>query len=126
MPIGLSKLAAVERLTAWATKYDMIQLHVGDPGAVGTANIAAESTRLAMTWDAPDDSVAGVVTMTHTNDVDITTAAATEDWSHVSHWDAPTTGDFGGSGTITADPITVGSDRTFPAGSIIVTVPVAS
>lgn len=126
MPIGLSKLAAVERLTAWATKYTYSQLHVDDPGANGTANIAAENTRLSMTWDAPDDSVAGVVTLTHTNDVAITTAAATEDWTHISHFSASTGGDFGGSGTITADPITVGADRTFPAGSIIVTVPVAS
>ena len=60
MTIGLSKLAAVERLTAWATKYDNIQLHVGDPGANGTANVAAESTRIAVTWGTPDDSVAGV------------------------------------------------------------------
>ena len=126
MTIGLSKLAAVERLTAWATKYDNIQLHIGDPGANGTANVAAESTRIAVTWGTPDDSVAGVVTLTHTNDLVVTTAAATEDWTHLSHWDAPTTGDFGGSGTITADAITVGSDRTFPAGAVIVTVPVAA
>lgn len=126
MTIGLSKLAAVERLTAWATKYTYVQLHVGDPGAVGTANIAAENTRMAITWGTPDDSVAGVVTLTHSNDLSVTTAAATEDWTHISHWSASSAGDFGSSGTITADPITVGADRDFPAGSIIVTVPVAS
>jgi hypothetical protein len=126
MTIGLSKLAAVERLTAWATKYTYLQLHVGDPGANGTANIAAENTRVAVTWGTPDDTVAGVVTLTHSNDLVITTAAATEDWSFLAHFSASTAGDFGGSGTITADPITVGSDRTFPAGSVIVTVPVAA
>jgi hypothetical protein len=68
---GLSKLAGVEHLTAWGAKYDNIQLHTGDPGVAGTTNIATESTRIAVVWDTPDDSVAGVVTMTHTNDLDV-------------------------------------------------------
>lgn len=127
MPIGLSKLAAVERLNAWKTKYTHVQLHVNDPGANGTASVAAQSTRMAITWGTPDDTVAGVVTLTHSNTLSVASAAATEDWTHVSHWNQLAAGgDFGGSGTVTADPITVGNARDFPPGSIIVTVPVAS
>lgn len=126
MSVGLSKLAGVERLTAWTTKYTYIQYHTADPGPAGTTSIATESTRILVTWDTPDDSVAGVVTVTHTNDLEVSGAAATEDYAYVSHWSASTAGDFGGSGEVTADAVTVGNDFALPAGALIVTQPVAS
>lgn len=126
MSLGISQLAAVERLTDWATKYDYIQLHIGDPGAAGTANAAAETDRVQLTWDAPDDSVAGVVTMTHSDQLDWTGVAATEDYTHATFWDGPSGGDFGGSGAVTADAVTVGNNFFLPAESVIITQPCAA
>lgn len=126
MSVGISSLAASERLTAWAAKYDYIKLHVGDPGAAGTANAATETDRVQLTWDTPDTSVSGVVTMTHTDQLDWTGVAATEDYTHASFWDDPTAGDFGGSGLITADAVTVGNNFFLPAESVIVSQPCAA
>jgi hypothetical protein len=43
--MAISSGAAVERLTAWGTKYHYAKMHTGDPGALGTANAATETTR---------------------------------------------------------------------------------
>jgi hypothetical protein len=125
MTVGLSKLAGVERLTAWKTKYTYVQLHVGDPGAAGTSNVATTSTRKAVTWGTPNDAVAGSVSLTHSNELSWT-MAATEDPSHVSHWSASSGGDFGGSGQVIADPVTVGNVFALPAGTVVVNQPVAA
>jgi hypothetical protein len=126
MTLGISQLAASERLAAWGTKYHYAKLHVGDPGAAGTANAAVETDRIDTTWDTPDTSVAGIVTMTHTNQLDLVSVAGSEDYSHVSYWSAPTGGDFGGSGSITADPVVVGDNWFLPAEALIVNQPCAA
>lgn len=67
-----------------ATVY--LQLHTGDPGPDGTASASATTTRRAATWSA---SANGRISMTS----DLTwTAAAKESISHVSGWDASTSG----------------------------------
>lgn len=93
-----------------ATVY--MKLHLGDPGAAGTANASVETTRKATSWGA---SSSGVVT----NDADITwtSVAASEDHTHFSLWDASTGGNCLGSGTITADAAVSGNDYTIPSGS---------
>jgi hypothetical protein len=127
MSLGMSALAASERFAAWRTKYVYAQLHTGDPGANGTANIATNTTRKLITWaSSADTSVAGVVTLTHTNDLAWTSVPATEDYAYVSVHSASTGGDFGGSGSITADPVTASQNWTLPAGSLIVNEPVAA
>jgi hypothetical protein len=125
MALGISSLAASERLTAWGTKYSYVKLHTGDPGAAGTSNAATETDRVQATWVTPVTAVAGVVTMTHSDDLDWTTVAASEDYTHASVWSASTGGDFGGSGQITVDPVTVGDDFQLPAGALIITQPCA-
>jgi len=63
-----------------------IQLHVGDPGPDGTASIAGTSTRKAATWAAASNGLIGMT-------ADITwTATAKESISHISYWDAVTSG----------------------------------
>lgn len=123
---GISQLAAVERLTAWGTKYHYAKMHTGDPGALGTANAAVETDRVDTTWDTPDTSVAGNVAMTHTNQLDLTGVAASEDYAYVSYWSASSGGDFGGSGPITSDPVTVGDSWFLPAGAVIINQPCAA
>lgn len=125
MTIGLSKLAGVEHLDDWSTKYVYFQLHTGDPGVNGTANVAVTSTRKSVVWDAPDDSVPGAVSVTHTNEP-VWTMAASEDPAYITTWSALTSGDFGGSGQITVDPQLVGALFDLPPGTVVVTQPVAA
>lgn len=67
-----------------ATVY--LQLHVGDPGPDGTASVSATSTRKAATWSGP---VNGQLTLA----ADINwTSTARETISHISGWDALTSG----------------------------------
>lgn len=123
--MAISALAAVERLTAWGTKYHYAKMHTGDPGSAGTANAATETDRINTTWDTPSTAVPFVVTMTHTNQLDLTAVAATEDYAYVSYWSASSGGDYGGSGPVTADPVTVGDNFFLPIGALIVNQPCA-
>ena len=126
MTVGISQLAASERLTAWATKYTYAKMHVGDPGAAGTANPAANTTRVSTTWGTPDTSVPGNVALTHSNQLNLTSVPSSEDYAYVSYWSASSGGDFGGSGPITSDPVTVGDNWFLPAGALIVNQPCAA
>jgi len=98
-----------------------IQLHVGDPGKDGTANIAGETTRVSATFAAAantgTDGRAETVTAA---DVEWTGVSTAETYSHVSIWDAVTAGGCWYKGAMT-QPITVaaGSDFVFPAGEKI-------
>lgn len=126
MALGLSPVAGVALLTDWGTTYRYFKLHTGDPGPNGTANAATNTTRVQADWDTPDSATPGTVTMTHTDALGWTSVPATEDYTHVSVWDAGTAGVFGGSGLITADPVTIGNNFTLPIGAVVVSQPVAS
>lgn len=66
-----------------------VQLHVGDPGAAGTANPSAVTTRQVATVSA---SAAGsALALSNTPAFSMT---ATETISHISIWDASTSGNF--------------------------------
>lgn len=126
MALGLSPVAGVALLTSWGTTYRYFKLHVGDPGPNGTANPASNTTRVQADWGTPSSAVAGVVTMTHTDALDWTSVPASEDYTHVSVWDAGTGGVFGGNGLVTADAVVIGNNFSLPIGSVIVTQLVAS
>ena len=64
------------------------KLHTGDPGAAGTANSSAQTTRIATTFAA---AAAGSIAMSNTPEF---TLNATETITHVSFWDASTAGNF--------------------------------
>lgn len=87
---------------------EYIQLHTGDPGAAGTANVSDMTTRNAITFNAPSGGsmtkdTLGSFTMT-----------ATEDITHVSRWDAATGGTFLESHVLTsAVPVINGSVINF-------------
>ncbi len=65
-----------------------IKLHIGDPGAAGTSNPSAVTTRNAITWNAAS---AGSMTLATLGTWAMTTS---ETLSHVSIWDASTAGNF--------------------------------
>lgn len=121
MAEGLSSAAAQIVLQALANEYDFMQVHDGAPGANGTANVADETDRPAVTWDAASGNA-----LTTSADVDFTSVAATETWTHCSFWTASSAGTFGFSGTISNGAVVIGADVTFAAGDIDVSCTLAS
>lgn len=122
MAEGLSPTAAGEMLTTFKTNYTWVKLHVGAPGAAGTANPAGNTTRQQATWTASVTTQA----MANTNTITWTGVSTSEDYTHVSIWTASTAGTFGGSGVVTANAVTSGDTFTIPIGDLDVTLPVAS
>lgn len=108
MTAGLASATAASILNAWRnTNYTGVnaycKLHVGDPGAAGTANPSAVTTRNAVTWNAPS---AGSMTLNALSGYSMT---ASETISHISLWDASSGGNFLGSAALTtAKPVTNG------------------
>lgn len=68
-----------------ATLY--IQWHIGDPGAAGTANPAAETTRRGFTRTAAAAAAANPAA-----DITVASPAASETWTHATLWDAAAAG----------------------------------
>lgn len=113
MAEGLSTAAANSALDTLAATYPWIKLHTGAPGANGTANAAAETTRKQATWASA--SAASVATSAQ---LQWTAVAGSEDFTHYTAWTASTAGSFGFSGTITANPVTAGDTFTLPSGGL--------
>lgn len=63
-----------------------VQLHVGDPGAAGTSNTSAVTTRNIITWNAASS---GSMTI---NAVDPWSMTSSETISHLSFWSASSNG----------------------------------
>lgn len=120
--VANSVLDALLKNTAYtgpATLY--AQLHTGDPGAAGTSNVAGNTTRKSVSWGTASGGV-------NSNSADLvwTNVSTTETYTDVSLWDASTSGNFLGSGTITANSVTAGDTFTISAGNLTVTLPVAA
>jgi hypothetical protein len=85
-----------------------MKVHVGDPGAAGTANPSATTTRNAVTWAAASG---GSMALSSIGTYAMTT---TETASHVSFWDAATSGTFLESAALSSGvPVINGSTLTF-------------
>lgn len=98
-----------------ATLY--LKLHGGNPGGAGTANPAATADRQSFTRTAASGGEAA-------NDAPITweTAAATENVSHVTAWDAASAGNCWLVGAVNGGPIgtEAGVKIEFPTGTLVV------
>lgn len=102
--------------TALSTVY--VKLHLGAPGESGTANAATETTRKAATFGAAASGVS-------TSDADIswTSYPAAETVTHVSVWDAVSSGNCLLTGALTASKtMGVGDTLTIPTGSMTLTM----
>lgn len=75
-----------------------VQLHTGDPGAAGTTAASAETTRVQATWGA---AASGSKAITATLEWASWTAG-TETISHVSIWDASSSGNVLWTGALSA------------------------
>ncbi|MGW6502962.1 phage tail fiber protein [Nonomuraea angiospora] len=84
-----------------------VKLHTGDPGAAGTANASAVTTRNQATWAAPSN---GSMALSSLASYSMT---ATETISHVSFWDASSGGNFLESAALSASKnVTAGDTLT--------------
>jgi hypothetical protein len=116
-----SLLNALGNNTAYAVTNVYVKLHVGDPGAAGTANAATETTRKAVSFaGASNGSIASDADVTWTN------ISGSQDATFFTAWDSLTTGNFLFSGTITGNPYTAGDTYTITAGSFVTSLTVAS
>jgi len=98
-----------------------IKLHTGDPGAEGTDNAAANTTRIVASFAAPTnigtDGRAQAVTDT---DIVWLSVPAKETYSHISVWDSDASGNCWYKGALVAPvPVTTGGNFVLPAGSTI-------
>lgn len=121
MAVGMVAAEANEDLDAWGAEYTWIQLHIGDPGAAGTANVAGETDRVQVTWAAASGGV-----LSNSAQLEWLSVAADEDYTHFSVWTLSAAGSFGGSGTLEANAVEIGMDFRIPAGDLNVSLNVAA
>lgn len=120
--VANSALDAIYRNTSYTGPATLfVQLHVGAPGAAGTSNVAGNTTRKAITFGAASGGVS-----TSTSDENWTNVSTTETYTHFSIWDASSAGNFIGSGTLTANPVTAGDTFDLAIGAVTVALLVAS
>ena len=122
--IANSILDAYARSVAWSEPAELwVKLHTGDPGAAGTSNAAANTTRQEGTFSAAS---AGAITTSA--DCTWTSVSTTETYSHVSFWDASTSGTFLGSDALeTSRGVTAGDNFTIATGDLDLSVtPIAA
>lgn len=93
-----------------------VKLHTGAPGEAGTANAATETSREEATFGAASG---GVVTMSNTPTW--SSVAATETYSHISLWDAATSGNCLGTTSLSSS-VSVTSGDDFELTSLTITV----
>lgn len=127
MATGLSSylankfLDAVANGVSFSTANVYIKLHIGEPGANGTANAATETTRKEATFSsASGGSVASDAAVTWTN------IAGSEDATFFSAWDNVSAGNFLFSGSITGNAYVAGDTYTIPSGSLTASLTLAS
>lgn len=97
MTVGLSTTNLANRIldhlaggSSWSQPAGLyIRLHVGDPGASGTSNGSAVATRSQATFGA---AASGAIALTGTNPS--WSMTGTETISHISVWDAASSGNF--------------------------------
>jgi len=123
----MGSIAETERnkmLDAYAngTAYDndevWVKLHLGDPGAAGTSNPAANTTRKqAFFGAASSGAIANTATIEWTN------VPNTETYSHVSLWSGSSAGTFMGSDDLSSSAaMTVGDTFRIPIGDLDLTI----
>jgi hypothetical protein len=123
MADGLSTAVADAALnTIVGTDANDIQLHTGDPGANGTANVSSTTTREAVTWGSASGGV-----VTASDEPAWTSWAGTngEVVTDLSFWSASTSGTFGLSMPLNSS-VTMDTGDSLTLTSITITIPTAS
>lgn len=98
---NLSEYAANEILDGVAMPATLyVQLHIGDPGADGTANVATDNRRVSFTRTAAAGGAAENAAL-----LEWLLAPATEDLTHITIWDASSGGNVWWIGGIVGAPV---------------------
>lgn len=113
MTVGLATSTLANKIldhlrggTAWTQPSGLyVKVHTGDPGSAATANASAVTTRSQATFAAASS---GAIALTGTNPSFSMTA--TEIISHVSVWDASTSGNFLWSAQLSSSKSVVSGD----------------
>lgn len=113
-------------LDAWAgrTTYTAnaavyVKLHIGDPGAAGANNAAANTTRQQATFGV----AAATGAISNTAAISWTSVPNTETYTWVSFWTAAAAGTFLGSDDLSASAaVTAGDTFQIPIGDLDATV----
>lgn len=121
MATGFGSAGANTALDALAAAYPWIKLHIGDPGANGTANPATETTRKQASWNSSSGG-----SVSNSGALTWTSISGSEDATHFTAWSASSAGTFGFSGTITANAYTAGDTYTIASGALTASVTLAS
>lgn len=95
-----------------------IQLHTGNPGEAGTANVAAGTDRQSCTWTIATGSAGTKSNASVPKWVNVPNTAT---YSHFSIWTAATGGNGVMYGPITDGVVVAGDGFEFPVGSIVLT-----
>jgi hypothetical protein len=112
-------LDAFARNVSYANAAVWVKLHIGDPGAAGTTNAAANTTRQQATFGSA--AVTGAIS--NTVAVEWTSVPNTETYSHVSLWTASSAGTFLGSDDLSATAaVTAGDTFRIPIGDLDLTI----
>lgn len=111
--------AYVGRTTYTAQVAFYVQLHIGDPGAAGTANVAVNTTRQAVTFG----SAAASGAIANTAAVEWTSVSTTETYTYVSFWTANAAGTWLGNDDLSSSAaMTAGDTFRIPIGDLDLTV----
>ena len=126
MALGWSAAALNTAIDAHIAAFPWIELHTADPGSAGTTAVAGNATRKDTT-NAYAPATGGAAT----SDVDIDwtdgEVDTTEDYTHFALFDASSAGNFGSSGTITANSVNASGDAfSILSGGIVLSGTVAS
>lgn len=116
MATGVIAAEANEDLTALSVEFPWIKLHIGDPGAAGTANAATNTTRKQAAF-----ATAAAGSIATNAELRWDAVPATEDYTHWSGWTLATNGAAGWSGTIIADQVTSGNNFVINSGGLTFT-----
>lgn len=114
-------LNAVGNNTSFGVAVPYVKLHVGDPGAAGTANPATETTRKSISF-----AVASAGAIASDADISWTNISGSQDATHFTVWDDVSAGNFLFSGSVTAGAYTAGDTYTITSGNLSASLTVAS
>lgn len=113
--VANSFLDAFARNVSYANAAVWVKLHLGDPGAAGTSNPAANTTRQQATYGAGAASRA----ITNTAAVEWTSVPNSETYTHISLWTANAAGTFLGSDDLSSSAaVTAGDTFRIPIGDL--------
>jgi hypothetical protein len=124
MAVGYGPAGAATVLDALVTTYPWNKLHTATPGAAGATAPSTETTRKQFAFNAT--GVDGIVENSGAISWTNIAATGTEDSQFFTAWSASTAGNFGYSGTITANAYVTGDTYEVAAGALVVSVPLAS